>query len=122
MIAVTSERLEHLRMFAKLERDTILEHMMRDGRDPAEAVAEVPGVDEFVVTALRDEMLEDRGRLAEYSMTRLAARGSGPDAAEHRRNADRAEFALLREIAEQVPELTAAVWRLSGSLDVDAEA
>ena len=52
----------------------------------------------------------------------VCPRGSGPDAAEHRRNADRAEFALLREIAEQVPELTAAVWRLSGSLDVDTEA
>lgn len=118
MTTITTERLEQLRLFAKLERDTILEHMMRDGRDPAEAVAEVPSVDEFVVTALRDEMLEERGRLAEYSLARLAGRGTGPDAAEHRRNADRAEFELLREIAAGTPELTPAVWCLTGALRV----
>lgn len=116
---MTTERLQRLRSEARLERDTILEHRMRDGEDPAVAVAEVPDVDELVVLALRDEMLEDRGRLAEFGLARLAARSGGPDAREHRRNADRVEFELLREIAAGVPELTVAVWRVSHDLDVD---
>ncbi|WP_053384225.1 hypothetical protein [Leucobacter celer] len=116
---MTTERLQRLRSDARLERDTILEHRMRDGEDPATAVAEVPEVDELVVLALRDEMLEDRGQLAEFGLARLAALSGGPDAHEHRRNADRVEFELLREIAAEVPQLTVAVWRVSHRLDVD---
>jgi hypothetical protein len=116
---MTTERLQRLRSDARLERDTILEHRMRDGEDPATAVAEVPVVDELVVLALRDEMLEDRGQLAEFGLARLAARSGGPDAREHRRNADRVEFELLREIAAAAPMLTVAVWRAGSGLDVE---
>lgn len=116
---VTRERLAELRYNARLERTTMLEHSGRMGHDPAEALSEVPSIDEFVVRALRDEMLEDRGQLAEFSMARLAARSSGPDARAHQQNADRFEFQILREIAEAAPELTIAVWSIADHLDVD---
>lgn len=114
---LTTERLIRMRADARLERETALEHRAREGEDPAEAYAEAPEVDDLVVLALRDEMLEDRGRLAEFGLARLAAAAGGPDAEEHRRNADRVEFELLREIADRVPELTVAVWRLAARFD-----
>ena len=113
-----SSRLAQLRAFATIERDAILEHMMRAGRDPAEVIADVPSVDEFVVHGLRDELLEDRGQLAEFSLARLASHSETPDAEIHRRNADTLEFALLREIADMMPELAPAVWLISGKLSV----
>ncbi|UOQ59939.1 hypothetical protein MUN76_12940 [Leucobacter rhizosphaerae] len=109
-----TERLLKLRADARLERETILEHRVRDGEDPAVAYAETPEVDDFVVLALRDEMLEDRGQLAEFGLARLAAIAGGPDAEEHRRTTDRIEFELMRDIAAAVPELTVAVWRIAG--------
>ncbi|UOQ58833.1 hypothetical protein MUN78_02420 [Leucobacter allii] len=115
---MTTERLLRLRAEARLERETLLEHRVRGGEDPAIAYAEAPEVDDFVVRALRDEMLEDRGQLAEFGLARLAARAGGPEAAGHRRDADRVEFALLREIAEAVPQLTVAVWRAAEELEV----
>ena len=110
--------MAQLRGFARAERDAILEHRGRDGEDPLVTLADLPSVDELVVRELRDQMLEDRGRLAEFSMTRLASMGSGPDAAEHRANADRAEFELLREIAADNPELTVAAWAAADRLQV----
>lgn len=111
MLPITAERLEQLRGFARIERDTILERRAREGVDPAVAVEDIPDVDDFVVSELRTELLEESGRLAEFGLARLAARAGGPDADEHRRNADRVEFELLREIAAASPELTVAVWR-----------
>ena len=113
---LTADRLRELRANATLERTTMLEHRMREGQDPAIAVAEVPEVDELVVRELRDDLLEERGQLAEYSMARLASLGSGADAAVHGKNADRVEFALLREIALALPELTIAVWQAADRL------
>lgn len=117
-VRLTTERLQHMRQEARLERQTELEHRVRGGEDPATAYADAPEVDDLVVAWLRDEMLEDRGKLAEFGMARLAARSGAPDAATHRRNADRVEFDLLREIAASVPQLTVAVWRMSHDLDV----
>ncbi|MBK0417692.1 hypothetical protein JD276_01395 [Leucobacter sp. CSA1] len=116
---LTTERLIRLRADARLERNTLLEHRGRMGEDPASSISEMPSVDEFVVQALRDEMLEERGRLAEFGLARLAAHRGGPEADLHRRDADRVEFELLREIAAQVPELTRAVWSLASRLDVE---
>lgn len=116
---LTTARLVELRQEARLERDTLLEHRGRLGEDPAEALSGTPSVDELVVCAIRDEMLEDRGQLAEFSMARLAARSAGPDAAVHQRNADRVEFDLLREIAAAVPQLTVAVWGVAHRLEID---
>lgn len=116
---LSSERLQKLRADARLERETILEYRVRGGQDPAVAYEEVPELDDFVVAALRDELLEDRGQLAEYGLARLAAQSSSPDAGTHRANADRVEFELLREIADSVPELAVAVWRAAGKLDVE---
>ncbi|MBL3687790.1 hypothetical protein D3248_12615 [Leucobacter zeae] len=117
--APAADRLAGLRDDARLERETELERRVRGGEDPAIATDEVPDVDELVVLALRDELLESRGLLAEFGLARLAARSGAPDAEEHRRNADRVEFGLLREIADSVPELTVAVWGLAAALRVD---
>lgn len=116
---LTTERLLQLRADARLERETILEYRVRGGQDPAIAYEEVPELDDFVVAALRDELLEDRGQLAEYGLARLAARSSSDDAAIHRGNADRVEYELLREIADTVPALAVAVWRAAGKLDIE---
>lgn len=113
---LTTERLEELRRFARIERDAILEHEGRQGEDPLVTLSRIPSVDEFVVHELRTELLEERGQLAEFEMTRLAARGNSEDAVEHKRNADRAEFELLREIAAACPPLTVAVWAVAGRL------
>ncbi len=118
---LTTARLVELRRDARIERDALLEHRGRLGEDPADALSGTPSVDELVVCAIRDEMLEDRDQLAEFSMARLAARGSGPDAAVHRRNADLVEFALLREIAASVPQLAVAVWGVAHHLDVGGD-
>jgi hypothetical protein len=117
---LTSERLEHLRALAGIERNAIMEHEGRGGADPLSTLEWLPSVDEFVVRELCTEMLEQQGRLAEFAMARLAGHGTGPDAAEHRANADRVEFELLREIAAGCPELTVAVWQLAGRLETPA--
>lgn len=114
----TTERLLQLRADAQLERATILEYRVRRGEDPAAAYAETPEIDDFVVTAIRDELLEERGKLAEFGLARLAASSGSSDAEIHRANADRVEFDLLREIASAVPELTVAVWRLAARLNI----
>lgn len=116
-VYVTDERLEQLRSFARIERDALLEHEGRAGVDPLQTLARMPTVDEFVVIELRNELLEERDQLAEFSLARLAGRGSGGDAAAHRQNADRVEFELLQEIADACPELTVAVWQVAGRLD-----
>ncbi len=111
-----TERLEQLRAFARIERDAILEREGRNGEDPLLTLIDIPSVDEFVVRELENEMLDERGLLAEFAMARLAGRGTADDAPDHRTNADRVEFALLREIAEGCPELTVAVWSVVGRL------
>lgn len=113
---VTDEQLEWLRGIARIERDVALEHLGREGQDPAESLLIVPSVDELVVRQLRDELLEERGQIAEFLLARLAGRGSAEDAGVHRRNANDVEFALLREIAEICPALTTGVWEAAGRL------
>ncbi|MGO3148270.1 MAG: hypothetical protein ACTIJ6_11400 [Leucobacter sp.] len=115
---LTTERLQKLRADARLERLTFLEHRVRMGEDPAVAFDLVPEVDVLVVLALRDELLEERGQLAEWSLARLAAHSDNADAAVHQANADKVEFELLREIADSVPELTVAVWKSADRLDL----
>lgn len=114
---ITSQQLDRLRNFARIKREAILEHEGRNGEDPLTTLISVPSVDEFVVHELRNELLEERGKLAEFALARLAGRGTGPDAAEHRQNANRVEFELLREIAANCPELTVAVWQVAGRLE-----
>jgi len=117
---VTTEHIEQLRAFARIERDAILEREGRNGEDPLLTLIDIPSVDEFVVRELENEMLEERGQLAEFAMARLAGRGTADDAPAHRTNADELEFALLREIAEACPELTIAVWQVAGRLQGSA--
>ena len=112
--------MEQLREFARAERTAILEQRGRIGEDPLATLADLPSIDEFVVRELRDQMLEDRGQLAEFTMARLAAQAQNDDAAAHRANADRVEFDLLRQIADDNPELTVAVWEAAGRLETAA--
>lgn len=119
-VMLTSERLERMRTFAQIERTAVLQHRGREGEDPLTTLSEIPSVDEFVVHELRNELLEERGQLAEFALARLAGMGTGTDAEQHRRNADQAEFALLREIAAGCPELTTAVWLVADRLDIPA--
>lgn len=117
-MTLTSERLERMRQLANIERSAVLEQKGREGEDPLTTLTNIPSVDEFVVNELRLQMLEDRGLLSEFALARLAGQGTGEDADMHRRNADRAEFDLLREVAEEFPELATAVWKISDRLDV----
>lgn len=117
---ISGERIAHLRELARIERTAIMELRGRHGEDPLATLAELPSIDEFVVHELRDQMLEDRGQLAEFTMARLASQAQNADAAAHRANADRVEFELLREIAASNPELTVAVWQLAGRLETAA--
>lgn len=117
---VTPERLERLRGYARIERDAILEIRGRGGEDPLATLAEMPSIDELVVRELRDELLEERGQLAEFTLARIAGQSSSEDADMHRSNADRAEFELLREIAADCPELAVAVWLVADPLDIAA--
>lgn len=88
----------------------------REGEDPLTTLADLPSIDEFVVRELRDELLESRGQLAEFTLARIAAFGDTDESAGHRANANKVEFELLREIAADNPELTVAVWEAAGRL------
>lgn len=113
---LTTQRLIELRADARLERTTTMETRGRFGEDPALSFERMPSIDAIVVLTLRDELLEQRGRLAEFNLTRMMGRVPGPDGAEYAHKADRAEFEILREIALDCPPLTKAVWELAGSL------
>lgn len=95
----------------------MMEQQGRLGEDPLTTLSDLPSVDELVVRELRDELLEERGQLAEFAMARLIAQGDGDEARIHRDNADRVEFELLREIAAANPELTVAAWTAAGRID-----
>ena len=98
----------------------MMEREGRLGADPLSTLEDLPSIDELVVRELRDEMLEERGQLAEFAMARLIAESDGDEAAHHRKNADRVEFELLREIAAGNPELTVAAWAAAGRLSSHA--
>ena len=116
MRASTAE-LEQLRREARIELTALLEYRARRGEDPAVSLANLPTVDELVVHELRNRVLEDRGQQAEFFLARAAGQSSADDAAVHRRNADRVEFEILREIAAAYPMLTTAVWEVASPLD-----
>ena len=121
-VHVTTERIAELRSFARIERTAMMERRGRRGEDPLITLADLPSIDELVVRELRDEMLEERGQLAEFAMARLIAQSDGDEAVIHRDNADRVEFELLREIAAANPELTVAAWAAAGRIDRSATA
>lgn len=101
----------HLRRLAATERRTAVEQRVRRGEDPAVVFAELPEVDDYVLEMLRDEVLEQRGLVAEYAMARHLQHDTREDAAELRRRADEVDARIFREIGLAHPELTEAVWR-----------
>ncbi|BDZ55795.1 hypothetical protein [Agromyces marinus] len=96
--------LEHLRQDARDELAALIELRCRLGEDPWAFLPEMPSVDEQVVATLREELLHtDRwapARSRAYHPT--ARRGA----------AERFEYDLLRTIALDHPELSAAVWSM----------
>ncbi len=85
--------LELLRAEAADERSVLITERLRAGEDPWEFMEELPSVDELVVFMLRADAIILNG-------------GVRPDADSHTR--------ILRRIAVDYPDLTAAVWRLLG--------
>lgn len=85
--------VEVLRAEAADELGTLVDERLRGGEDPWEFMEDLPTVDELVVFTLRAEHIEADG-------------GLRPTHARNQR--------LLRLIAQQYPELTAAVWRIIG--------
>ncbi|MFB8387974.1 tryptophan synthase subunit alpha [Microbacterium sp. NPDC055910] len=85
--------LELLRAEATDELSVVIDERLRSGEDPWEFMEDLPTVDELVVFTLRAENIEADG-------------GVRPTAARH--------YRVLRQIAEDYPQLTPAVWRLLG--------
>ena len=108
----------YLRRLAATQRRSLVEHRVRRGEDPAEVFAELPEIDDYVLEMLRDEVLAERGLVAEYAMARHLQHDSRPDADELRRRADAVDAGIFRELGLAHPELIEAVWRaLDGVLD-----
>lgn len=95
-------RLERLRQDARDELSALIELRCRLGEDPWVFLPDLPSVDEQVVATLREErMHSDEWRPAR-------ARAYHPAANEG--DIARFEYELLRGIALDHPELSAAVW------------
>lgn len=94
--------LERLRQDARDELAALIELRCRLGEDPWVFLPELPSVDEQVVATLREERMHSE----HWSPAR--ARAYHPTAREG--EAERFEYELLREIALEHPELSAAVW------------
>jgi len=103
-----SEDLETRRREARDELSAIIELKCRLGDDPWEFLPELPSVDEQVVLTLRLERIEENGLENERAR---AYHPSAPHTA-----AERFEYAVLRSIALEHPDLTRAVWGLLGRL------
>lgn len=96
--------LERLRQDARDELSALIELRCRLGEDPWVFLPELPSVDEQVVATLREE------RLHSDRWSRARARAYHPAAREG--DAARFEYALLREIALDHPDLSTTVWSL----------
>ena len=94
--------LERLRQDARDELAALIELRCRLGEDPWVFLPSLPSVDEQVVATLREERLHSE----QWSMAR--ARAYHPTAREG--DVARFEYELLRAIALDHPELSAAVW------------
>lgn len=94
--------LERLRQDARDELAALIELRCRLGEDPWVFLPELPSVDEQVVATLREERMHSE----QWSPAR--ARAYHPTAREG--DAERFEYELLRGIALDLPELSAAVW------------
>lgn len=96
--------LERLRQDARDELAALIEFRCRLGEDPWAFLPGLPSVDEQVVATLREE------RLHSDRWSPVRARAYHPSARDG--DAARFEYELLREIALEHPELSAAVWSM----------
>jgi hypothetical protein len=96
--------LENLRQDARDELSALIELRCRLGEDPWVFLPDLPSVDEQVVATLREErMHSERWSLPRARAYHPAARAG---------DVEKFEFELLREIALELPELSAAVWKV----------
>lgn len=101
--------LEQLRQEARDELSTVIEIKCRQGEDPWEFLPDLPSVDEQVVATIRAD------RLSDARVSRDRARAHHPAAP--REAAAAFEYALLRSIALEHPELSTGVWALLARMD-----
>lgn len=101
--------LEQLRQEARDELSAVIDIKCRRGEDPWEFLPDLPSVDEQVVATIRAD------RLAENRTCRDRARAHHPAAP--RGSAEAFEYALLRSIALEHPELSSGVWALLGRME-----
>ncbi|SJM50793.1 hypothetical protein [Gulosibacter sp. 10] len=112
-----SNHLAELRELAQFERDSMIERRVREGADPAEVYAELPETEELLVLMLRDDELEARGQMAEYTLARMAQQTRQPNAETLGRLADGIDAGLYRGIARRYPQLSRTVWRMLGDVE-----
>jgi hypothetical protein len=96
--------IELLRQQARDELSAIIEHRCRAGEDPWAFIPELPSVDEQVVISLR------AGAIEAFDLAEEQSRAHHPSAG--RDVFARFEYGVLRRIALEHPELSAAVWRM----------
>lgn len=104
--------LNSLRAEARDELQAEIEHRCRDGEDPWQFIPDMPSVDERVIRILRNDTIDLLGLGEER------ARAYHPSAS--RVQAEAFEFALLRRIALDHPDLTRTVWDMLGRFDPNA--
>ncbi|WP_233255410.1 hypothetical protein [Naasia lichenicola] len=101
-----------LRAEARDELQAEIEHRCRSGEDPWQFIPDLPSVDERVIRILRSDTIELLGLGEERAQ---AYHPSSPQ-----KRAEEFEFALLRRIALDHPELTRTVWSMLGRFDPNA--
>lgn len=101
---MNSVGLRTLRSEARDELQAVIERRCRRGDDPWQFLPDLPSVDEQVVLTLRSEAISLL-ELAEQR-ARVYHPAAPPGAAVA------FEYGILRRIALDIPELTAAVWAL----------
>ena len=96
--------VEVLRQQARDELAAIIEHRCRAGEDPWQFIPDLPSVDEQVVIDLRASAIDTFDLGDEQSRAHHPAAGHATFA--------RFEYDVLRRIALEHPQLSAAVWRM----------
>jgi hypothetical protein len=94
--------IEVLRQQARDELSALIEHRCRAGEDPWQFIPDLPSVDEQVVLSLRS------GAIEAFDLGEAKSRAHHPAAG--RDTLARFEYAVLRRIALEHPELSEAVW------------
>ena len=104
--------LDSLRAEARDELQAEIMQRCRAGEDPWQFIPDLPSVDERVIRILRSDTIDLLGLGSEWAQ---AYHPASP-----RARAEEFEFALLRRIALDHPDLTQTVWSMLGRFDPNA--